>query len=146
MASRRIRNPPYPCGNNDCTCENIETRHLHMLRCFPRQHRWNSNSTGPRRRILKCPRTSWYHDGAARLCHRNRRRSGCGQSDEYIWVDFNGIIDGVDSTSAVDGYCRGAVFLYVVEVVKIKKKRASFSSRETLLSHIKFLKNNQEKI
>ncbi len=27
-----------------------------------------------------------------------------------------------------------------------KKKRASFSSRETLLSHIKFLKNNQEKI
>lgn len=52
----------------------------------------------------------------------------------------------MDSTSAVDGYCRGAVFLYVVEVEKIKKKRASFSSRETLLSHIKFLKNNQEKI
>lgn len=51
----------------------------------------------------------------------------------------------MDSTSAVDGYCWGAVFLYVVEVVKIKKKRASFSSRETLLSHIKFLKNNQEK-
>ena len=50
---------------------------------------------------------------------------GTGQSDEYIWVDFNGIIDGVDSTSAVDGYCRGAVFLYVVEVVKIKKKRAT---------------------
>lgn len=46
----------------------------------------------------------------------------------------NGIIDGMDSISAVDGYCRGAVFLYVVEVVKIKKKRASFSSRETLLS------------
>lgn len=87
-------------------------------------HRWNSNSTGSRRRILKCPRTSWYHDGAARLCHRNRRRSGCGQSDEYIWVDFNGIIDGVDSTSAVDGYCRGAVF-YEIELVKIKKKRAT---------------------
>lgn len=132
--------------NHDCTCEDIETRHLHMLCCFPRKHRWNSNSTGPRRRILKCPRTGRYHDGAARLCHRNRRRPGCGQSDEYIWVDFNGIIDGVDSTSAVDGYCRGAVFLYVVEVVKIKKKRACFSSRETLLSHIKFLKNNQEKI
>lgn len=37
----------------------------------------------------------------------------------------NGIIDGMDSISAVDGYCRGAVFLYVVEVVKIKKKRAT---------------------
>lgn len=59
----------------------------------------------------------------------------------------------MDSISAVDGYCPGAVFLYVVELVKIKKKRASFSSRETLLSqkpisniyNIKFLKNNQEK-
>ena len=59
----------------------------------------------------------------------------------------------MDSTSAVDWYCWGAVFLYVVELVKIKKKRASFSSRETLLSqkpifniyNIKFLKNNQEK-
>lgn len=40
----------------------------------------------------------------------------------------------------------GVLFLYVVELVKIKKKRESFSSRETLLSHIKFLKNNQEKI
>ncbi len=47
----------------------------------------------------------------------------------------------------------GVLFLYVVELVKIKKKRASFSSRETLLSqkpisniyNIKFLKNNQEK-
>lgn len=36
----------------------------------------------------------------------------------------NGIIDGVDSTSAVDGYCRGAVF-YEIELVKIKKKRAT---------------------
>lgn len=45
----------------------------------------------------------------------------------------NGIIDGMDSISAVDGYCRGAVF-YEIELVKIKKKRASFSSRETLLS------------
>jgi hypothetical protein len=35
----------------------------------------------------------------------------------------------------------GCCFLYIVELVKIKKKRASFSSRETLLSHI-----NQEKI
>lgn len=51
----------------------------------------------------------------------------------------------MDGTSAVDGYCWGAVF-YEIELVKIKKKRASFSSRETLLSHIKFLKNNQEKI
>lgn len=50
----------------------------------------------------------------------------------------------MDSTSAVDGYCWGAIF-YEIELVKIKKKRASFSSRETLLSHIKFLKNNQEK-
>ena len=33
----------------------------------------------------------------------------------------NGIIDGMDSISAVDGYCRGAVFLYVVELVKIKR-------------------------
>jgi hypothetical protein len=37
----------------------------------------------------------------------------------------NGIIDGMDSISAVDGYCWGAVFLYVVELVKIKKKRAT---------------------
>lgn len=47
----------------------------------------------------------------------------------------------------------GVLFLYVVELVKIKKKRASFSSREILLSqkpisniyNIKFLKNNKEK-
>ena len=55
MASSRIRNPPSLCSNNDCTCEDIETRHLHMQCCFPRKHRWNSNSTGPRRRILQMP-------------------------------------------------------------------------------------------
>lgn len=58
----------------------------------------------------------------------------------------NGIIDGMDSISAVDGYCRGAVFFICCRIGENKKKRASFSSRETLLSHIKFLKNNQEKI
>jgi len=51
----------------------------------------------------------------------------------------------MDSISAVDGYCWGAVFIWD-RMGGNKKKRASFSSRETLLSHIKFLKNNQKKI
>lgn len=51
----------------------------------------------------------------------------------------------MDSTSAVDGYCWGAVFIWD-RMGGNKKKRASFSSRETLLSHIKFLKNNQKNI
>ena len=38
----------------------------------------------------------------------------------------NGIIDGMDIISAVDGYCRGAVFLYVVELVKIKRNEHPF--------------------
>ena len=59
----------------------------------------------------------------------------------------------MDSTSAVDWYCWGAVFIWD-RIGENKKKRASFSSRETLLSQKpiskiydnKFLKNNQEKI
>lgn len=40
----------------------------------------------------------------------------------------------------------GVLFFIYCRIGENKKKRASFSSRETLLSHIKFLKNNQEKI
>lgn len=32
----------------------------------------------------------------------------------------------MDSISAVDGYCWGAVFLYVVELVKIKRNEHPF--------------------
>lgn len=32
----------------------------------------------------------------------------------------------MDGTSAVDGYCGGAVFLYVVESVKIKRNEHPF--------------------